>query len=37
MAMIVPLFLPARWHGTAGYDDDDSDVLELPAATGLLS
>jgi hypothetical protein len=37
MAMIVPLFLPARWHGTGGYDDDDSDVLELPAATGLLS
>ena len=37
MAMIVPLFLPARWHGTPGYDDDDSDVLELPAATGLLS
>jgi hypothetical protein len=37
MAMIVPLFLPARWHGTPGDDDDDSDVLELPAATGLLS
>jgi hypothetical protein len=35
MAMIVPLFLPGRWHGTRGYDD--SDVLELPAATGLLS
>ena len=37
MAMIVPLFLPGRWHGTRGDDDDDSDVLELPAATGLLS
>jgi hypothetical protein len=36
MAMIVPLFLPARWHGTRGYEDD-SDVLELPAPTGLLS
>lgn len=36
MAMIVPLFLPGRWHGTRGYDDD-SDVLGLPAATGLLS
>ena len=36
MAMIIPLFLPARWHGTGG-DLDDSDVLELPAPTGLLS
>jgi len=30
------MFLPARWHGTRGYDDD-ADVLELPAPTGLLS
>ena len=36
IAMIIPLFLPGRWHGTRGYEDD-SDVLELPAPTGLLS
>src|SRR6516225_8371014 len=36
IAMIIPLFLPGRWHGTRGYDDDP-DVLELPAPTGLLS
>jgi hypothetical protein len=35
-AMIVPLFLPSRWHGTRR-GDDDSDILELPATTGLLS
>jgi hypothetical protein len=35
-AMIVPMFVPSRWHGTRGYDDD-SEVLELPAPTGLLS
>jgi len=35
MAMIVPMFLPSRWHGTRY--DDDSDILELPAPTGLLS
>ncbi len=34
MAMIVPMFLPSRWH-TDRYDD--SDVLEVPAPTGLLS
>jgi hypothetical protein len=37
IAMIIPLFLPGRWHGTPGDDDDDLDVLELPAPTGLLS
>jgi hypothetical protein len=37
MAMIVPMFLPSRWHRGRIDDDDDSDVLELPAATGLLS
>jgi hypothetical protein len=37
MAMIVPMFLPSRWHRCRIDDDDDSDVLELPAATGLLS
>jgi len=36
MAMIIPLFLPGRWHGSRGALDDD-DVLELPAPTGLLS
>src|SRR5690242_10989417 len=36
IAMVIPLFLPGRWHGTRGYDDDP-DVLELPAPTGLLS
>src|SRR5215831_19300623 len=35
MAMIVPMFLPSRWYGTRG-DDDDSEVLELPAPTGML-
>src|SRR6266699_1223861 len=28
MAMIVPLFLPSRWHGFPR--DDDSDILEIP-------
>ena len=37
IAMIIPLFLPGRWHGTPGDDDEDLDVLELPAPTGLLS
>jgi len=37
MAMIVPMFLPSRWQRSRIDDDDDSDVLELPAATGLLS
>jgi hypothetical protein len=36
IAMIVPLFLPGRWHGRQ-YADDEDDDLELPAATGLLS
>ncbi len=35
-AMIIPLFLPSRWHGTRG-GDDDSDILEIPATTRLLS
>ena len=37
MALIIPLFLPGRWHSFRGEEDDDSDVLELPAPTGLLS
>jgi hypothetical protein len=38
MAMIVPMFLPSRWR-TRRYDEDDedADVLEVPAPTGLLS
>ena len=36
MAMIVPMFLPSRWR-TDKYADSDSDVLEIPASTGLLS
>src|SRR5690349_22816334 len=36
IAMVIPMFLPGRWHGSRGYDDDE-DVLELPAPTGLLS
>jgi hypothetical protein len=35
IAMIIPLFLPQRWHGRAGEDLDES--YELPAPTGLLS
>lgn len=35
IAMIVPMCLPGRWHGTRS--DDASDVLELPAPTGMLS
>lgn len=37
IAMIIPLFLPGRWHGSPGEGDDDFEVLELPASTGLLS
>jgi hypothetical protein len=36
-AMIIPLFLPSRWHGRGAEGLDDDDVLELPAPTGLLS
>jgi hypothetical protein len=35
-AMIVPLFLPSRWHGRQ-YEDDEDEELDLPARTGLLS
>jgi hypothetical protein len=37
MAMIVPLFLPSRWHGFQGEDEVDDYNDELPASTGLLS
>ena len=35
-AMIVPLFVPARWHSEHDEDDEDEESA-LPAATGLLS
>ena len=34
-AMIIPLFLPSRWHGWQ-YEDDEDEELDLPAPTGLL-
>ena len=34
-AMIIPLFLPSRWHGRQ-YEDDEDEELGLPAPTGLL-
>jgi len=37
IALVLPLFLPGRWHGTRGGEDDEDDVLELPAPTGMLS
>ncbi|HEY6279503.1 MAG TPA: hypothetical protein VIX86_24595 [Streptosporangiaceae bacterium] len=37
-AMIVPLFIPSRWHGSHVEDgDEDGEDSALPAATGLLS
>ena len=36
-AMIVPLFMPSRWHGSHPEDDEDDADSELPAATGLPS
>jgi hypothetical protein len=36
-AMIVPLFIPSRWHGSYPEDDEDGSGSALPAATGLLS
>ncbi len=35
-AMIVPLFVPSRWHGAHEEDEEDEEDT-LPAATGLLS
>lgn len=35
-AMVVPLFIPARWHG-ADEEDEEDEVVGLPTATGLLS
>ena len=36
IVLIIPLFLPGRWHGRVREDEEDED-LELPAPTGLLS
>jgi hypothetical protein len=36
-AMIVPLFIPSRWHGSQPEDDEDGAGSALPAATGLFS
>jgi hypothetical protein len=36
-AMVVPLFIPSRWHGSHPEDDEDGAGSALPAATGLLS
>jgi hypothetical protein len=35
--MIVPLFMPSRWHGSDAEDDEDEANSALPAATGLTS
>jgi hypothetical protein len=35
--MIVPLFIPSRWHGSQPEDDEDGAGSALPAATGLFS
>jgi hypothetical protein len=37
IAMIVPLFLPGRWHGRHNEDDADDDFDEIPVPTGLFS
>jgi hypothetical protein len=37
MAMIIPLFLPGRWHGKPYDGEEDESVDELTARTGLLS
>ena len=36
-AMIVPLFMPSRWHGSHPKDDEDGADAALPAATGLVA
>jgi hypothetical protein len=35
-AMIIPLFMPSRWHGTGG-EDAEEEASTLPEVTGLLS
>jgi hypothetical protein len=36
MVMIIPLFVPGRWHGR-GRGDEEDEPVEFPAPTGLLS
>jgi hypothetical protein len=36
-AMIVPLFVPSRWHGAHDEDEEEDEASGLPTATGLLS
>jgi hypothetical protein len=36
IVMIIPLFVPSRWHRLPGVEDDDEEA-GLPSATGLLS
>jgi hypothetical protein len=37
MVMIIPLFLPSRWHGQHHEDLGDEESEELPAPTGLIT
>ena len=37
MVMIIPLFLPSRWHGRYHEDLEDEDSEDLPVSTGLLT
>jgi len=37
MAMIVPLFLPGRWHSRVRYGDEEDESATLPAPQGLFS
>lgn len=37
IAMVVPLFVPSRWRGSALEDEEIDESPELPAAEGLLS
>ena len=36
-AMIIPLFLPGRWHGRRYDDEEEDESLTHPAPTGLFS
>jgi hypothetical protein len=36
IAMVIPLFVPSRWH-RAPTEDEDAEESGLPAPTGLLS
>jgi hypothetical protein len=37
LAMIVPLFVPSRWHRYREADEEMDDEVTMAAATGLLS